>query len=618
MGNCQSRLCTNVDSLGDDDENITLYRSAKCFPRRKKNNFCKAIVVKSPQFSPERQIEEMQKKSSVDPFELCLRGEGIQQSQREIEIVDEYKGDSMDISKKKKQSAKRKKRGKKQRQSCGEEATSQATEKNCKHRDSLLQDACVVASQNDTERRLCVLLRPSGWKQLYHKVTKRRKHTETGDSEDLGEATVERIPSYSGEMFTSHGLRSLSGKLACLEDGNESLDDSDSGISPELTIEKRLARCRKHCERMRKHFERAINLPRTTLRLDRPRSPSLNFSDIDLDSLSSGEIVGFQTDPFHTHETASDTGSESSVMQRINDHLERYRLELGLSSSPISDVLGDSISESERESSRVLGLREQVEEYRRWLDLSSPINSGSTTPPTPVENLLDFYDYDSSSWVSESSDPAPDRMQRSVRMRRDSVEGSVSGSEDDNEEEVCEDSSWNPTIRSWNSSSRTGAGNARHGSPSVRHGGLVSRLLDQASRFWNPGARTSTLSGTTSPQSQRRNVFRELFRRARRNSGTVSPIHQSPGESPRGDFSDGLHGKPNQKNSKGKLRKSTQVLVQQCKPDQCQFNFTLRASNDAQNNTEELEMGIDVRSISSSSQASSDNVDSPPADLGGE
>ena len=609
MGNCQSRLCTNVDSLGDDDGNIMSYRSAKCFQRGKKKKFCKTIVVRSPQF-PERQIEEMQKSSSIDPFELCLRGEGIQQSQREIEIVGEHKGDSMPISKKKKQSAKRNRRGKKQRQSCGEEDTSQAMEKNCKQGNSLIQDACVAASQNDTKRRLCALLSPSGWKQLYHKVTKRRSGTEIGDSENLGEAADGRIPPDSSETSTSHGLRSLSGKLLCLEHGNESLDDSDSDISTEFPIEKRLARCRKHCERMRKHLERAMNLPRTTLPLDRPRSPSLNFSDIDLDSLSSGEIVGFQTDPFHVHETASDTGSESSVMQRIYDHLERYRLELGLSSSPISGVLGDSTSESESDSNRVLGLREEVEEYRRWLDLRSPINSGSTTPPTPVENLLDFYDYDSSSWVSESSDPAPDRMQRPVRVRRDrdSIEGSVPCSDDDNEEEVCEGSSWNPTTRSWNSLSRTGAGNARHG-------GLASRLLDQASRFWNPGARTSTLSGTTSPQSQRRNVFRELFRRARRNSGTVSPILQSPGESPRGDFSDGLQGKPNQK---GKLGKSTQVLVQQCEPDQCQFNFTLRASNDAQNSTEELEMGIDVRSASSSSQTSSDNVDSPLADLGGE
>lgn len=606
MGNCQCRLCTNVDSLGDDDGNITSYRSAKCFQRGKKKKFCKTIVVRSPQF-PERQIEEMQKSSSIDPFELCLRGEGIQQSQREIEIVGEYKGDSMPISKKKKQSAKRKRRGKKQRQSCGEEATSQVTEKNCKQRDSLIQDACVVARQNDPKRRLCALLSPSAWKQLYRKVTKGRSGTETGDSENLGEAADERIPPDSGETSTSHGLRSLSGKLLCLEHGNKSLDYSDSDISTEFPIEKRLARCRKHCERMRKHFERAMNLPRTTLPLDRPRSPSLNFSDIDLDSLSSGEIVGFQTDPFHAHETASDTGSESSVMQRISDHLERYRLELGLSSSPISGVLGDSTSESESDSNRVLGLREEVEEYRRWLDLRSPINSGSTTPPTPVENLLDFHDYDS------SSDPAPDRMQRPVRVRRDrdSIEGSVPCSDDDNEEEVCEGSSWNPTTRSWNSLSRTGAGNAKHG-------GLASRLLDQASRFWNPGARTSTLSGTTSPQSQRRYVFRELFRRARRNSGTVSPILQSPGESPRGDFSHGLQGKPNQKNSIGKLGKSTQVLIQQCKPDQCQFNFTLRASNDAQNNTEELEMGIDVRSASSSSQASSDNVDSPLADLGRE
>lgn len=606
MGNCQSRLCTNVDSLGDDGENFTSYRYAKCFRRGKKKNFCKAIVMKSPQFSPERQIEEMQKSSSIDPFELCLRGEGIQQSQREIEIVGEYKGDSMPISKKKKQSAKRKRRGNKQRQSCGEEATSQVTEKNCKQRDSLIQDACVVARQNDPKRRLCALLSPSAWKQLYQKVTKGRSGAETGDSENLGEAADERIPPDSGETSTSHGLRSLSGKLLCLEHGNKSLVYSDSDISTEFPIEKRLARCRKH-------FERAMNLPRTTLPLDRPRSPSLNFSDIDLDSLSSGEIVGFQTDAFHAHETASDTGSESSVMQRISDHLERYRLELGLSSSPISGVLGDSTSESESDSNRVLGLREEVEEYRRWLDLRSPINSGSTTPPTPVENLLDFYDYDSSSWVSESSDPAPDRMQRpvSVRRDRDSIEGSVPCSDDDNEEEVCEGSSWNPTTRSWNSLSRTGAGNARHGS-------LVSRLLDQASRFWNPGARTSTLSGTTSPQSQRRYVFRELFRRARRNSGTVSPILQSPGESPRGDFSHGLQGKPNQKNSIGKLGKSTQVLIQQCEPDQCQFNFTLRASNDAQNNTEELEMGIDVRSASSSSQASSDNVDSPLADLGRE
>ena len=603
MGNCQSRLCTNVDSLGDDGENFTSYRYAKCFRRGKKKNFCKAIVMKSPQFSPERQIEEMQKSSSIDPFELCLRGEGIQQSQREIEIVGEYKGDSMPISKKKKQSAKRKRRGNKQRQSCGEEATSQVTEKNCKQRDSLIQDACVVARQNDPKRRLCALLSPSAWKQLYQKVTKGRSGAETGDSENLGEAADERIPPDSVETSKSHGLRSLSGKLPCLEHGNKSLVYSDSDISTEFPIEKRLARCRKH-------FERAMNLPRTTLPLDRPRSPSLNFSDIDLDSLSSGEIVGFQTDAFHAHETASDTGSESSVMQRISDHLERYRLELGLSSSPISGVLVDSTSESESDSNRVLGLREEVEEYRRWLDLRSPINSGSTTPPTPVENLLDFYDYDSSSWVSESSDPAPDRMQRpvSVRRDRDSIEGSVPCSDDDNEEEVCEGSSWNPTTRSWNSLSRTGAGNARHG-------GLVSRLLDQASRFWNPGARTSTLSGTTSPQSQRRYVFRELFRRARRNSGTVSPILQSPGESPRGDFSDGLQGKPNQK---GKLGKSTQVLVQQCEPDQCQFNFTLRASNDAQNSTEELEMGIDVRSASSSSQTSSDNVDSPLADLGGE
>lgn len=606
MGNCQSRLCTNVDSLGDDGENFTSYRYAKCFRRGKKKNFCKAIVMKSPQFSPERQIEEMQKSSSIDPFELCLRGEGIQQSQREIEIVGEYKGDSMPISKKKKQSAKRKRRGNKQRQSCGEEATSQVTEKNCKQRDSLIQDACVVARQNDPKRRLCALLSPSAWKQLYQKVTKGRSGAETGDSENLGEAADERIPPDSGETSTSHGLRSLSGKLLCLEHGNKSLVYSDSDISTEFPIEKRLAR-------YRKHFERAMNLPRTTLPLDRPRSPSLNFSDIDLDSLSSGEIVGFQTDAFHAHETASDTGSESSVMQRISDHLERYRLELGLSSSPISGVLGDSTSESESDSNRVLGLREEVEEYRRWLDLRSPINSGSTTPPTPVENLLDFYDYDSSSWVSESSDPAPDRMQRpvSVRRDRDSIEGSVPCSDDDNEEEVCEGSSWNPTTRSWNSLSRTGAGNARHG-------GLASRLLDQASRFWNPGARTSTLSGTTSPQSQRRYVFRELFRRARRNSGTVSPILQSPGESPRGDFSHGLQGKPNQKNSIGKLGKSTQVLIQQCEPDQCQFNFTLRASNDAQNNTEELEMGIDVRSASSSSQASSDNVDSPLADLGRE
>ena len=490
MGNCQSRLCTNVDSLGDDGENFTSYRYAKCLRRGKKKNFCKAIVMKSPQFSPERQIEEMQKSSSIDPFELCLRGEGIQQSQREIEIVGEYKGDSMPISKKKKQSAKRKRRGNKQRQSCGEEATSQVTEKNCKQRDSLIQDACVVARQNDPKRRLCALLSPSAWKQLYQKVTKGRSGAETGDSENLGEAADERIPPDSGETSTSHGLRSLSGKLLCLEHGNKSLDYSDSDISTEFPIEKRLARCRKH-------FERAMNLPRTTLPLDRPRSPSLNFSDIDLDSLSSGEIVGFQTDAFHAHETASDTGSESSVMQRISDHLERYRLELGLSSSPISGVLGDSTSESESDSNRVLGLREEVEEYRRWLDLRSPINSGSTTPPTPVENLLDFYDYDSSSWVSESSDPAPDRMQRPVSVRRDrhSIEGSVPCSDDDNEEEVCEGSSWNPTTRSWNSLSRTGAGNARHG-------GLVSRLLDQASRFWNPGARTSTLSGTTSPQSQ--------------------------------------------------------------------------------------------------------------------
>lgn len=592
MGNRQSRLCTNVDSLGDDGENFTSYRYAKCFRRGKKKNFCKAIVMKSPQFSPERQIEEMQKSSSIDPFELCLRGEGIQQSQREIEIVGEYKGDSMPISKKKKQSAKRKRRGNKQRQSCGEEATSQVTEKNCKQRDSLIQDACVVARQNDPKRRLCALLSPSAWKQLYQKVTKGRSGAETGDSENLGEAADERIPPDSGETSTSHGLRSLSGKLLCLEHGNKSLVYSDSDISTEFPIEKRLARCRKH-------FERAMNLPRTTLPLDRPRSPSLNFSDIDLDSLSSGEIVGFQTDAFHAHETASDTGSESSVMQRISDHLERYRLELGLSSSPISGVLVDSTSESESDSNRVLGLREEVEEYRRWLDLRSPINPGSTTPPTPVKNLLDFYDYDSSSWVSESSDPAPDRMQRPVRVRRDrdSIEGSVPCSDDDNEEEVCEGSSWNPTTRSWNSLSRTGAGNARHG-------GLASRLLDQASRFWNPGARTSTLSGTTSPQSQRRYVFRELFR--------------SPGESPRGDFSHGLQGKPNQKNYIGKLGKSNQVLIQQCEPDQCQFNFTLRASNDAQNNTEELEMGIDVRSASSSSQASSDNVDSPLADLGRE
>lgn len=606
MGNCKSRLCTNVDSLGDDDGNIMSYRSAKCFQRGKKKKFCKTIVVRSPQF-PERQIEEMQKSSSIDPFELCLRGEGIQQSQREIEIVGEYKGDSMPISKKKKQSAKRKRRGKKQRQSCGEEATSQVTEKNCKQRDSLIQDACVVARQNDPKRRLCALLSPSAWKQLYRKVTKGRSGTETGDSENLGEAADERIPPDSSETSTSHGLRSLRGKLLCLEHGNKSLDYSDSDISTEFPIEKRLARCRKHCERMRKHFERAMNLPRTMLPLDRPRSPSLNFSDIDLDSLSSGEIVGFQTDPFHAHETTSDTGSESSVMQRISDHLERYRLELGLSSSPISGVLGDCTSESESDSNRVLALREEVEEYRRWLDLRSPINSGSTTPPTPVENLLDFHDYDS------SSDPAPDRMQRPVRVRRDrdSIEGSVPCSDDDNEEEVYEGSSWNPTTRSWNSLSRTGAGNARHG-------GLASRLLDQASRFWNPGARTSTLSGTTSPQSQRRYVFRELFRRARRNSGTVSPILQSPGESPRGDFSHGLQGKPNQKNSIGKLGKSNQVLIQQCEPDQCQFNFTLRASNDAQNNTEELEMGIDVRSASSSSQASSDNVDSPLADLGRE
>ena len=615
MGNCQSRLCTNVDSLDDDDENIKSYRSANCFRQGKKNNFCKAIVVKSPQFSPKRQIEEMQKSSSIDRSELCMRGEGIQQSEREIEIVNEYKGDSMPISKKKKQRAKRNRRGKKQRQSRGEEDTSQAMEKNCKQGDSLIQDECVAASQNDTKRRLCALLSPSAWKQLYQKVTKRRSGTETGDSENLGEAADERIPPDSGETSTSHGLRSLSGKLLCLEHGNKSLDYSDSDISTEFPIEKRLARCRKHCERTRKHFERAMNLPRTTLPLDRPRSPSLNFSDIDLDSLSSGEIVGFQTDPFHVHETASDTGSESSVMQRINDHLERYRLELGLSSSPISDVLGDSTSESESESSGVLRLLEQVEEYRRWLDLRSPINSGSTTPPTPVENLLDFYAYDSSSWDSESSHPAPDRVHRPVCIRKNSIEGSVSCSDDDNEEDVCEDSSWNPTIRSWNSSSRTGAGNARHGTPSVGHDGLVSRLLDQASRFRNPGARTSTLSGTTSPQRQRRNVFRELFRRARRNSGTVSPILQSPGESPRGDFSDGLQGKPNQK---GKLGKSTQVLVQQCEPDQCQFNFTLRASNDAQNSTEELEMGIDVRSASSSSQTSSDNVDSPLADLGGE
>lgn len=613
MGNCKSRLCTNVDSLDDDDENIKSYRSANCFRRGKKNNFCKAIVVKSPQFSPKRQIEEMQKSSSIDPSELCMRGEGIQQSEREIEIVNEYKGDSMPISKKKKQSAKRKRRRKKQRQSCSEDGTSHATEKNCKQGDSLIQDACVAASQNDTKRRLCALLSPSGWKQLYQKFTRRRTRTETGDSEDLGEAADERIPSYSSETFTSHGLRSLSSKLLCLEVGNERLYDSDSDISTEFPIEKRLARCRKQCERIRKHFERAMNLPRTTLPSERPRSPSLNFSDIDLDSLSSGEIVGFQTDPFHAHETTSDTGSESSVMERIDDHLERYGLEIGLSSSPISDVPGDSSSESESDSSRVLRLPEQVEEYRRWLDLRSPINSGSTTPPTPVENLLDFYDYDSSSWVSESSDPAPDRMQRPVRVLRDrdSVEGSISCSDDDNEVEVCEGSSWNPTTRPWNSLLRTGAGNARHG-------GLASRLLDQASRFWNPGARTSTLSETTSPQSQRINVFRELFRRARRNPGTVSPILQSPGESPRGDFSDGLQGKPNQKNSKGKLGKSTQVLIQQCEPDKCQFNFTLRASNDAQNNTEELEMGIDVRSISSSSQASSDNVDSPPADLVGE
>ena len=564
MGNCKSRLCTNVDSLDDDDENIKSYRSANCFRRGKKKKFCKTIVVKSPQFSPKRQTEEMQKSSSIDPSELCMRGEGIQQSEREIEIVDEYKGDSMPISKKKKQRAKRNSRGKKQRQTCGEEDTSQAMEKNCKQGDSLIQDACVAVSQNDTKRRLCALLRPSGWKQLYHKVTKRRSGTEIGDNENLGEAADGRIPPDSGETSTSHGLRSLSGKLLCLEHGNGSLDDSDSDISTEFPIEKRLAKCRKHCERMRKHFERTMNLLRTTLPLDRPRSPSLNFSDIGLDTLSSGEIVGFQTNPFHVHETASDTGSESSVLQRISDHLERYRLELGLSSSPISDVLGDSSSESESDSSRVLRLREQVEEYRRWLDLRSPINSGSTTPPTPVENLLDFYDCNSCTWVSESSDPAPDRMQRPVRVRRDrdSIEGSVSSSDDDNEVEVCEGSSWNPTTRSWNSFSRTRAGNARHG-------GLASRLLDQASRFWNPGTRISTLSGTTSPQSQRRNVFRELFRRARRNSGTVSPIHQSLRESPREDFSDGPHGKPNQKNSKGKLGKSTQGLVQQCEPDQC-------------------------------------------------
>ena len=39
----------------------------------------------------------MQKSSCIDQSELCMRGEGIQQSEREIEIVNECKGDSMPI-----------------------------------------------------------------------------------------------------------------------------------------------------------------------------------------------------------------------------------------------------------------------------------------------------------------------------------------------------------------------------------------------------------------------------------------------------------------------------------------------------------------------------------------
>ena len=685
MGNCQSRLCVKADSSAEDIKCVRQCRSEKSARGEKKGP--RATALESPQFT-RKQFEEVKKIcESTDPSERVMRDEEIQERVRQV-VVGGDKEVSSPISKKKKKRAKRKKRRKNKKQLNGDKDSNQAADQTLEQ--GVSRDSNGGESEDSGRSGIRAL-----FQNVYRKIVKPSEETTGEVIKNQGEALGRRFPPAGDEASTSRGLRSSTG-IPCPE--SDSSDDNVSDISSDgshVNVQKRLARCHKLRKRMRKKTQFIMDVDaRNTLPPD--RSPSLNFSHLFLDSESNQSAMEEEHRDANDGDSLSEGEIDPSVMQRLNERMERFyeQLELGRSPSPISDdevnqamqrfngrrgrrrisryrgqleqslspsptsefesdpnvtqsvnellmspsrmsnTNGNPASDTESEGSVFIRtrayarIRQQLEDHRQQLELRNPrpVDSRSSTPPTPFENLLDSGFC--LSRASVNSDHTPNRVPNPRRNRNDSVEGWVSCSDDEEGEDDLRGQirTWNHSTRTWVYSSRSGAPTARPSAPTTRPSAPTSRF-----RFWNPGVRTfARAAGTTSTSSaaqdqssrSRRSpvgtVFRELLRLARRSRGSVTPEPYSHGNPSTGNFLDGLQRK-GPKTSNGKQEKITQVMVQPCEPDQ--------PFNTVQRSVEELsDIGVDLsaslassssRSSLLSSQASNNNFDARPADFGG-
>ena len=594
----------------------------------------------SPCYTQE-QLEEVQTLyRSINLSEIFFREDEIREKVRQIVTNGDREAPSPDERKKKKNRKrnKRKKRPKNDSNQQGEESANNAEE----------TDHDKEESGKGKHSLFC----PSCWKGVYSKIMKPREEEASRKM-----TTDDAVASTSGERPTAS---SPSGNTSS---ESEIPSSSDNDSDRPMTVQERLAKCRRIKKRMRK---RAKAIEEANLRVMAlgQRSPSIS-GDAQEDLSSDNEFAAREMMrlTFYTNNDQADT---ESIDRELAETREQIR------------ILSESIQANENHR---LTLQRQLESSRaaqaesRSGAQAESRSAGSTTPPTADEQDGYFGSDEFQSQESLFGNPTQNNRPppRPRRRRNDSVEGFVSCSSSSGSEDEEQDGRHRRdqarTSRPFSRAGQSGrqrrvpnafrdafrgmmhATGSNHGTgapgffPSISplmgnnvfqnfqrgasgsHGTSMAAYRSFSTNNSPRGAAFHNLQVMDRPEhpspntSPRGSLFQELLRAVRRSRGIVTPEPFPPSNAPREP--------PKEKGSKTAAVNVTSITVQPCEVNRLRFNLNQQSAPHIEeqplshsmthNSSSSSEVSADhmAADIEVISHASSTSFDARPADPGG-
>ena len=421
--------CVTTNSSKEDDNvrsSDPKKRTSKGKEPPKNNEHGRATEETLSPYYTQQQLEEVEKLYlSIDPSELFLREKEIKEKVREI-IAKGDKG--LPVKARKWKAKKKKKKSKHKKESDTEDESQHSYPLQAAH---AFPKKCDSPNTNGTgiKKGKFALLRPSGWRELYHKTMKPYEQEPARKmSEDESDASTSGAGTSAGKASGS-----TSGSERESSSNNEARNNTDNRTTSP-TIEERLAICQQLSMRLRQRIQANEE---ARFRLDAIHNlPPFSSNDMHIDALSVGSEASRDDDDAHV-----DSDSDSSYLNAIREQL-RIARENGLTNAETVSALSAELNE----------LRElnAMDDDETWLEYSRGLESGtarfasystdSSRPPAADEFDRYLASDEFMNWGLVRNNRNRNSMQRPMHMRNDSVEGLMpcssesSGDEDNGED----------------------------------------------------------------------------------------------------------------------------------------------------------------------------------------